>query len=374
MARLLPLVLLVPATFAAQSSLDTIRPPIKKPTAEHQSQMKSLLTEAATHVRNGGPEEEKLHRMRELIELHNGFVTDMIAEYRPSLMARYAEKVARVSGLFEPAADGRRLATGSCFASYGEEWGCVLSSCWCDRALYDSESGPDISTGCDDSSEYSSYACDVSMLQTECKVDNDAACVGATQDDWVINVFTNGTSASIVANPEVIDAESKMATGSDEDDWNLGCGGSEGQTGALASSWSYMCCSRGDTCAYSDDTCSTDPYMCGVMNPNLWTHDSPSPSPTYASCAGVGLGDNWENSWQSAMQGATPQDFQSVFTGTTDACPNFNYAGCITTTTEDTTTTTEDCGLTTVSSSPRNAALALGSLLLVLAASLGLVA
>ena len=60
MARLLPLVLLVPATFAAQSSLDTIRPPIKKPTAEHQSQMKSLLTEAATHVRNGGPEEEKL--------------------------------------------------------------------------------------------------------------------------------------------------------------------------------------------------------------------------------------------------------------------------------------------------------------------------
>ena len=112
--------------------------------------------------------------------------------------------------------------------------------------------------------------------------------------------------------------------------------------------------------------------MCGVLNPNLWPHgdDSPSPSPTYASCAGVGLGDNWENSWQSAMQGATPQDYPSVFTGTTDACPNFNYAGCITT---DTTTTTEDCGIT-VSSSPRNAALALGSLLLVLAASLGLVA
>ena len=92
-----------------------------------------------------------------------------------------------------------------------------------------------------------------------------------------------------------------------------------------------------------------------------------------AKRAGVGLGDNWENSWQSAMQGATPQDYPSVFTGTTDACPNFNYAGCITTTTEDTTTTTEDCGIT-VSSSPRNAALALGSLLLGLAASRGLVA
>ena len=362
MARLLPLVLLVPATFAAQSSLDTIRPPVKKPTAEHQSQMKSLLTEAATHVRNGGPEEEKLHRMRELIELHNGFVTDMIAEYRPSLMARYAEKVARVSGLFEPAADGRRLATGSCFASYGAEWGCVLSSCWCDRAITDSASGPDISTGCDDSSEYSSYACDVSMLQTECKVDNDADCVGATQDDWVMNFFTNGTSASIVANPEVIAAESKVS-GPNDDDWNLGCGGTTGQTGTQASSWSYMCCSA-STCAYSDDTCSTDPYMCGVLNSNLWPHgdDSPSPSPTYASCAGVGLGTQASTSWESAMKGATPQDFPSAFTGTTDACPSFNYDGC-----------TEDCGVN-ISSSPRNAALALGSLLLVLAASLGLVA
>ena len=60
--------------------------------------------------------------------VHNGFVTDMITEYRPSLMARYAEKFARVTSLFEPAADGRRLATGSCFDSYGAEWGCVLTS------------------------------------------------------------------------------------------------------------------------------------------------------------------------------------------------------------------------------------------------------
>ena len=42
MARLL-LVLLAPATYAQLASLDSVGAPIKTPTAEHQSQMKSLL-------------------------------------------------------------------------------------------------------------------------------------------------------------------------------------------------------------------------------------------------------------------------------------------------------------------------------------------
>ena len=385
MAHLLPLVLLAPATFAQMASLDSIGAPIKTPTAEHQSQMKSLLAEAANHVRHGGPEEEKLHRVRELVELHNGFVTDMITEYRPSLMARYAEKVARVTSLFEPAADGRRLATGSCFDSYGAEWGCVLTSCWCDRSFDDSTQGPDISTGCDDSSEYSAYACDVSMLQTECKVENDADCVGATQDDWVMNFFTNGTSSSIVANEEVILAESGTPT--DDDDFNLGCGGRKGAdtteewgstTGTTANSWSVMCCND-VTCSYTDETCSTDPYMCGAFKPNLfetggddddWDDDydamtGPTPTPTFAPTFGdcptsyLGSGTNYQDNYDQAMKGAyvNADEYSTAFG--VAACPIFDYDGCT------------DCDL---SSSPRNAAIALGSSLLVLAASVGLFA
>ena len=384
MAHLLPLVLLAPATFAQMASLDSIGAPIKTPTAEHQSQMKSLLAEAANHVRHGGPEEERLHRVRELVTMHNGFVTDMITQYRPSLMARYVEKVARVTSLFEPAADGRRLATGSCFDSYGAEWGCVLSSCWCDRSFDDSGSGPDISTGCDDSSEYSAYACDVSMLQTECKVDNDAACVGAEQDDWVKNFFTNGTSSSIVANEEVILAESGTPN-DDDDDFNLGCGGRKGKEawdgsfkGTTANSWSMMCCND-VTCSYTDETCSTDPYMCGAFKPNLfaggddgddgdddgWDVPLPTPTPTLTPTFGdcptsyLGSGTNYQDNYDQGMKGAYLNDdkFSAAYTGT--GCPNFNYDGCT------------DCD---VSSSPRNAAIALGSSLLVLAASVGLFA
>ena len=141
------------------------QPRSRRPAHHHQREMQARLADAARHVLHGGPHEEKLHRVRDLVELHNGFVTDMIATYRPSLMHKWVDKVTRLARLVGPRdARGRGLtestetSPGPCFDSHAAEWGCVLSSCWCDRAFDDSVSGPEISTSCDDSSEYTSYA------------------------------------------------------------------------------------------------------------------------------------------------------------------------------------------------------------------------
>ena len=288
------------------------------PTEEHQREMKVRLAEASNHVRFGGPKEEMVHRARELVELHNGFVTDMIKEYRPSRMATYAKKVRGLTSLFETeeSGEGRRLSTGPCFNTYGAEWGCVMSSCWCDRAFDDSESGDDISTSCDDSSEYSAYACDVSMLQTECRIESDTNCIDgdATQDDWVINFFTNGSSSSLTGNVDVIQAE----TGTSDED---ACGGNG------ATSWSQMCC-EASTCQYSDATCATGPYVCGTFNENAWDVDGPSFAPTYSTCADYGLGNNAETDiWGEGEFGNEgPGDYPQAFTATPEsdaACPDF---------------------------------------------------
>ena len=354
----------------SRRALDSIVGPIKNPTKEHQSQMKSLLAEASDHVRYGGPEEEKMRRAHELIELHNGFVTDMIKEYRPSAMARYVEKVTFIKNMFEPADEGRRLATGDCFASYGAEWGCVMSSCWCDRMFYDSSQGPDTSSGCDDSSEYSAYACDVSMLQTECKISNDANCLGSSQDDWEINFFTNGTSSSISGNVDVQQVEN------DDQSSELelyppaeGCGGNGVYAGS-ALSWSNICCGSLETCSYTDSTCSTDPFMCQPFPANLFLDDmetgtaSPTGMPTYSTCDNVGLGTNAKWSGETGYKDATFSQFDDVYPTDDTACPNFEYP----------TGTASASVVDLEASAPRNAALALGSLVLALGVSFGLLA
>jgi hypothetical protein len=86
------LTLLALALAACASSAEK-RMRAKPPTDAHQAAMKTRLAEAAHHVQHGGPRDEKLHRVRGLIELHGGFVTDMLAEYRPSLMANWVAKV-----------------------------------------------------------------------------------------------------------------------------------------------------------------------------------------------------------------------------------------------------------------------------------------
>jgi hypothetical protein len=54
------------------------------------------MAAAVHHVRNGGPSEDKLQRAHDLIEAHGGFVTDMLKEYRPSLMSQWIKKATNI--------------------------------------------------------------------------------------------------------------------------------------------------------------------------------------------------------------------------------------------------------------------------------------
>lgn len=139
----------------------------KTPSPEDQEEMRWRLQESAHHVLHGGPSAAKLDRAHQLVKMHGGFVTDMIKQYRPSLMSRWLKRTSMFHRLFPTSqfglmgdAQGRRLDegpgsdTGVCFDTYKDEWACVTESCWCDRALSQSAAGPDKSTSCDDGSEY----------------------------------------------------------------------------------------------------------------------------------------------------------------------------------------------------------------------------
>ena len=171
-----------------------------------------------------------------------------------------------------------------------------------------------------------------------------------------------------------------------EEGQSKGRGEAEGWDGSYksttANSWSVMCCND-VTCSYTDETCSTDPYMCGAFKPNLFEtggddddfdddddwmandDNSPTPTPTLTPTFGdcptsyLGSGTNYQDNYDQAFKGAyvNADEFSTAFG--VAACPIFNYDGCT------------DCDL---SSSPRNAAIALGSSLLLLAASVGLFA
>jgi len=304
--------------------------------------------------------------MHDVLELHNGFVTDMLATYRPSKLAKYIAKASRFIAMMGPPAHEeargtRRLDGGACFDSYGEEWMCVMQSCSCDRAIDMSEaggsqSGPDISTACDDTSEYMTYACDVSMQQTECKIDNDLDCV--TDDDWVLNWFKGGLPANasysysfdVEYGPDGDDTlpskEIEIAEGGMNDDWDdwegpQDCGGSTAER-----SWSMQCCGK-STCQYADAACEADPMQCAPFRTNFMyettlndgvgvgdeTTMPPSPFPTYDSCAGYGLGDNVGQESMNSLSGQNPaesylgnsvHEWDDVIQDDTTNCPNFD--------------------------------------------------
>ena len=267
----------------------------KLPSMDHQNEMKRRLQESAKHVINGGPRESKLERVNELLETHGGFVTDMITTYRPSLISKWLKKAYDVRALSKAASSERRLSkndedpgsdTGACYDTYREEFNCMLESCWCDRAL-DQSGDRDISTTCDDSSEYASYACDISMLPLDCKIAADDDCIpdecegtqcDGLQDDWAIRFFTNGTSRVVVSDDVIEDANDE-------------CRG-----------WPLNCCGSSDCTEYNDATCETAGTQCAPFMENVWPHeDPPSPAPTWSHCDGYTPSRRW--TWQSEFDG-----------------------------------------------------------------------
>ena len=273
----------------------------KLPSKDHQNEMKRRLQDAAKHVMYGGPRESKLERVNELLETHGGFVTDMITTYRPSLISKWLKKAYDVRALSKAASSERRLSkndedpgsdTGACYDTHHEEFNCVVESCWCDRALDQSDSGPDVSSSCDDSSEYASYACDVSMLALDCKIAADTDCIPVEcegmqceelQDDWAIRYFTNGSSRVIESDDAIEDA-------------NDDCRG-----------WPLNCCGSRDCTAYDDETCETAATQCAPFTENVWSHDSPSPAPTWSACDGNTTSSAWM--WHGEFDGYRDDGF-----------------------------------------------------------------
>ena len=102
----------------------------------HLAEIRERLGDSAFHLRNGGADDSdggagdgavRLERIHTLVETHGGFVTDMIATYRPNLMGRWLRRATMIRRLTTAnggeealgiAAGGRRLATGACYESH----------------------------------------------------------------------------------------------------------------------------------------------------------------------------------------------------------------------------------------------------------------
>lgn len=104
---------------------------------------------------------------------------------------------------------------------------------------------------------YSGYACDVSMLAVDCKVESDSNCLtedDEAQDDW-FHRFFNVTNEMVEAD----DDTAGIASMNEE-----------------CSEWPMMCCGDSDCAEYSDSTCSDASMMCDSFSKFTW-HVSSKP-------------------------------------------------------------------------------------------------